>query len=101
MDLVVIALIIRVVTAVVAGLIASAKGRNVAGWVAGGFFLEIIGVIIVACLANLKEEKSFRQRAESERHRLREQLRQEQMKHEAFRQYSASRLDAHDKVLGV
>ncbi len=96
-----IQLIVMTVCGVIAAVIASHKGRSVAGWFFGGFFLGLIGVIIVACLANVKEQKAHREQTERERHRLREQLRQERLKNEAFRRYSAERLDTHDQVLGV
>jgi hypothetical protein len=96
-----IQLIGGVVCGIIAAAIASAKGRNVAGWFFGGFFLGIIGVIIVACFSNLNTERAHRQQIEQANHRLREQLRQERMKGEAFRQYSTSRLDAHDGALGL
>ena len=67
----------------------------------GGFFIGLIGVIIVACLSNLKEEESRRAEAERERVRLREQVRQEQSKNEVYRQHSTQRLDAHDNALGM
>lgn len=91
----------RVICAVAAAWIASAKGRTVVGWAIGGFFLDIIAVIIVACQGNLKEQRAQVERGASERRRLREQLRQERQKTEAFRQYSMTRLDSHDRTLGV
>lgn len=94
-------LIIMAVCGAIAAAIASHKGRNVVGWFFGGFFLQVIGIIIVACLGNLKEQRAYRQHTENERRRLREQLRQERLKTEAFRQYSLERLDSHDEVLGV
>jgi len=94
-------LIIAAVCGVIAAAIASHKGRNVAGWFFGGFFLGIVGIVIVAVLPNLKEQKASRERAESERRRLREQLRQERAKGEAYRRYSMGRLDAHDEALGM
>lgn len=100
-EFLIIVLLVRVVTGVICAVIAQHKGRNVAGWFFGGLLLEIIGVIIVAVLPNLKAERNYRLQAEQANHRLREQLRQERMKTEAFRQYSMSRLDAHDKALGV
>ena len=96
---------IQLILAVICGLIASAiaakKGRNKVGWFFGGFFLGILGIIIVAVLSNIKERKAYREQAESERRRLREQLMQERMKSEAFRGHVAGRLDAHDEELGV
>lgn len=89
--------------------IASSKGRSTGGWFAGGFavgFLTgILGgwipIVIVACLSNLKEEQSHRDFQARENRRLREQLRQERLKNEAFRQHTFARLDAHDHQLGV
>ena len=94
-------LLVGVICGIIASLIASRKGRNIVGWFFAGFFIGLIGVIIVACLSNLKAEKARLARAESERRRLREQLRQEKFKNESFRQYSMGRVDAHDPALGV
>jgi len=94
-------IIIRVVCAIGAGLIARYKGRSIVGWGFAGFFLAVIGIIIVAVLPNRKEEAARRRYAEQERRRLREQLRQERLKNEAFRQYTMDRLDTHDQALGM
>ncbi len=96
-----IQLIIMVICGIAAAAIAAGKGRNAVGWFFGGLLLGLIGVIVVACLSNLKEEREYRRQSESERRRLREQLRQERMKNEAYRRYSTERLDVHDHVLGV
>jgi len=37
--------------------IAKKKGRSKGGWWAGGFFLPIIGVIIIACLPSREIKK--------------------------------------------
>ena len=97
----VFSLLFGVVWGIVAAAIASAKGRNVAGWFFGGFLGGLICVIVVACLSNLKTERRYRMQVEQANHRLREQLRQERIKTEAFREYSTSRLDAHDGALGM
>ena len=97
----VIFIISRIVCSIIAAMIASAKGRNVAGWAFGGFCLELLGVIIIACQSNLKTQQAQVERGDRERRRLREQLLQERQKTEAFRQYSMSRLDTHDRELGV
>lgn len=89
--------------------IASAKGRSAVGWFFGGFFMGfvffpffgIIMIIIVSCLSNLKEKRSREDSQERENRRLREQLIQEQIKNESFRQHAAARLDQHDVHLGV
>lgn len=94
-------LLIMLIFGLIAAAIASRKGRSVLAWFFGGFFLGVIGVVIVACLRNLKEEKAYREQTEHERRRLREQLHQERRKGEAFRKYAAQRLDVHDNALGV
>ena len=98
---IIVHLIIGCVAGAITAAIAASKGRNSAGWFFGGFFLGIIGIIIVAVLPNLKEQDRYRSQSMAERRRLREQLRQEKMKSEAFRQHAAHRLDAHDDALGL
>jgi uncharacterized membrane protein YeaQ/YmgE (transglycosylase-associated protein family) len=94
-------LIVGAICGIITAAIASSKGRSVVGWFFVGFLLGLIGVIISLCMSNLKQQKAKEAFAAQERHRLREQLRQERLKNEAFRQYSTARLDAHDKHLGI
>ena len=101
MDILVISLIIRCICGGIACAIASGKGRSTGGWFFGGFFLGIIGIVIVACISDLKAEQARHQRAAVERRRLREKLKQERMKSEGFRKHTVKRLDAHDRRLGV
>ena len=96
-----IGLIVGVICGFICVAIASSKGRSAVGWFFVGFLFGIIGLIICACMSNLNEEKARFAKIEQDRRRLREQLRQEQLKSEAFRLHAAERLDAHDKVLGV
>jgi hypothetical protein len=98
---VLMAIVILVICGVIAAVIAHTKGRNPVGWFFAGFFIHVIGIIIVAVLPNLKEERARQARMEGENRRLREQLRQEQIKGETYRQYSMDRLDAHDGALGM
>jgi hypothetical protein len=97
----VIQLIARIICGAIAAAIASHKGRSAVGWFFGGFFIVIIGIIIVACLPNLNETRRRDQYVQQENRRLREQLMQEQIKNEAFRRHTAARLDSHDNQLGV
>ena len=94
-------LFVGVIMGIISAAIASSKGRNPIGWGFLGFLVGLIGVIIVACLPNLKEEQARQFRAEEENRRLREQLRQEKIKAETFRQHAQTRLDAHDQKLGI
>jgi hypothetical protein len=96
-----IQLVIAVVMGIIASCVAHAKGRNAIGWFFGGFFLGLIGVIIVACLSNRKDEMRRNQHASRERRLLREQLHQERLKSQAFQQYAGARLAKHDEVLSL
>jgi hypothetical protein len=82
-------------------LIANSKGRNPVGWFFIGFIIGIIGLIIVLCMSNLNEERQYREQQAEENRRLREKLRQEQMKLESLRVHTSERLDSHDKALGM
>ena len=42
--------IITVISVIVCPIIAGYKNRIVAGWIFGGLFLGLIGLLIVACL---------------------------------------------------
>ncbi|MFW6132877.1 MAG: DUF4339 domain-containing protein [Planctomycetota bacterium] len=102
-------LIVGGMTGTAAAVIASYKGRSSLAWFFGGcgagFVLHVFGalviLVIVSVLPNKKLEAARLQYADRERRRLREQLRQERLKHEAFRQYTSERLDTHDDALGI
>jgi hypothetical protein len=94
-------LLIMVVCGLISAGIARSKGRNIVGWFFAGFLLQIPGIIIIAVLPNLNEQRAKETRHMIEQRRLREQLRQERMKNEAFRRHAAERLDQHDSALGV
>ena len=81
--------------------IAHGKGRSPVGWFFVGFLLGIIGLVIVLVVSNVNQEKYLRARQDEENRRLREQLRQERIKHETLREYAMRRLDAHDGALGM
>lgn len=94
-------LIIMAVFGGITATVASSKGRNAVGWFFIGFFFGCIGLIIILCLSNLREEQARWDAQAVEQRRLREQLRQEQLKNETFRQHTAARLDVHDRTLGI
>jgi hypothetical protein len=89
-----------VIFAAITGTVAHFKGRNVLGWTLLGL-LGVVPLIIVACLPNAKEQQERDAYQAEENRRLREQLRQERIKSDAFRQHAAARLDAHDQHLGL
>jgi hypothetical protein len=98
---IIIRLVIGLVFGGITSAIAASKGRNAVGWFFLGFFFACISLIIILCLSNVKEEEARWSANEIEQRRLREQLRQEQLKNEALRQHTAARLDLHDKELGI
>lgn len=96
-----IIIVFRLIAGGICAAIANAKGRSQVGWFFGGLLLELIGIIIVAVLPNLKTQREKEAYADRENRRLREQLRQERIKSESFRQHTQARLDTHDQHLGV
>ena len=98
---VLIIVLIRCAIGAICAAIASSKGRNATGWFFVGLLVDCIGIIIIACLSNLKEEQAREQRMRNEQRRLREQLKQERMKNQAFQGHVHKRLERHDDELGV
>lgn len=94
-------LIMLLILGAISSAIAHNKGRSAVGWFFGGALLGLIGLIIVAVLPNLNEQREKEEQIELENRRLREQLQQERMKSEAFRMHAQTRLDVHDNHLGV
>lgn len=94
-------LLILLIVAVTVAIIANTKGRSPVGWFFIGFFTSFIGLILILVMSDLKEEQAQRLRVEQENRRLREQLRQERLKQESFREYTQRRLDVHDERLGI
>jgi len=81
--------------------IANSKGRSPVGWFFIGLLLGCVGLIIILCLSNENEAREKERIQDDVNRRLREQLRQEQMKVEALRAHTAARLDAHDAALNM
>lgn len=98
---IVIQLVVGLIFGGITAAIASSKGRNTVGWFFLGFFFGCISLIILLCISNLKEEQAKWSANEIEQRRLREQLRQEQLKNDALRQHTIARLDIHDEKLGI
>jgi hypothetical protein len=85
----------------ICALAAYGKGRNVVGWFLLGYIFSIFALIGILLCSNQKEARSHRAFMEQENRRLREQLRQEQIKSETFRSHTQRRLDAHDQKLAI
>ena len=99
MEAFLVTLVFNAVFGVICALIANSKGRSPLGWFFLGLVVPVIALILILCLANLKEEEA-RRRADVERsQRLREKMRQEQIKNEAFKREAGARLDIHDGAL--
>ena len=49
----VLGIINTVISTIACPIIASHKGRSVVGWLFGGLFLGLIGLIIVSCLKKI------------------------------------------------
>jgi len=96
-----LSLIIGLICGIICAAIASSKGRNPVGWFFVGFLTGIIGLIIILCMSDLKAQRAKEQANARERRLLREQLRQERIKNETFRQHTSARLDSHDRTLGL
>ncbi|MCC5849087.1 MAG: hypothetical protein JJU29_13455 [Verrucomicrobia bacterium] len=94
-------LFIMFVFGTICALIASAKGRSGVGWFFIGFFFPLIGLILILIMSDLKAEQQKQQHMLNEQRRLREQLRQERLRNQAFQQYTAERLDVHDQALSL
>lgn len=94
-------LVIMLIGGAISAFIAHSKGRNVVGWFFFGFLLPLIGIIVALVVSDLKEEERHRAHAQAERRRLKEQLRQEQIKNESFQRHATHRLDSHDQVLRI
>ncbi|MHC4393230.1 MAG: hypothetical protein ACYTFT_09825 [Planctomycetota bacterium] len=86
---------------VISALIAHGKGRSGVGWFFLGFFFSLFGLIGSLIVSDLAAETNHRQSIEDSNRRLREQLRQEKLKNQRFREHALRRIDAHDQQLGV
>lgn len=55
-----VSLVINVICLILCPIIAGWKGRSVVGWIFGGLFLSLLGLIIIACLPNLNKKSDDR-----------------------------------------
>jgi hypothetical protein len=94
-------LLICLIFGIICAVIASSKGRTAIGWFFIGFFFPILGLILVCVLSNLEDTRQKEVQMQNEQRRLREQLRQERMKNDQFRNHTQTRLDKHDDFLGM
>ncbi|MEZ5978570.1 MAG: DUF4339 domain-containing protein [Planctomycetota bacterium] len=94
-------LIIALAFAFGCAAVASSKGRNTVGWFVFGFFFNVIALIIAAVVPDLKKEEQRHRQTNVGQSRIKEQVRQERMRREAFENHTLARLDAHDANAGI
>lgn len=82
-------------------LIARSKGRSAVGWFLFAFFFHVIALVISLFVSDLAEIDRKIQGRDDRVDRMREEVRQERLKHETFRAEAAARLDAHDRLAGI
>ncbi|QDU83581.1 hypothetical protein Pla163_06800 [Planctomycetes bacterium Pla163] len=87
--------------AILCAVFASSKGRSALGWFFVGLFLSFVGLIILAVLPDLKEDEKRQQALKNRQSHLKEQVRQERQRREAFEGHTLARLDAHDRHAGI
>jgi len=93
--------LVSIIFGTICAAIAEYKGRSVVGWFFLGFLFGIFALIVLLITSNLKAAEAKEQHVEMEQKRLREQLRQEQIKTEQLRKYTQVRLDLHDRKLDI
>lgn len=82
-------------------VIAHSKGRSPVGWFIFGFLFNVLALVISLFVSDLREiDRKIRSR-DDRVDRMREEVRQERLKHETFRAEAAARLDAHDRLAGI
>ena len=85
----------------ISAIVANNKGRSAVGWFFGGFFLGLIGVIVVLVLPDLKQQSLKEQRLRAENRRLRERVRKDRtVADQRYRQVNR-RLKAHDIMMEI
>jgi hypothetical protein len=86
---------------IICALIASARDRHVIGWFIIGLILNLIGLIILLVLPNIKELKVKNNRRLLDQRKLREQLDKERQVADLRHKNIEQRLGSHDDALGM
>ena len=89
------------VPGVICAILAPGRGRSAIGWFFIGVMTNCVGIILVLLLPNLKLEEEKQRRRDEETRRLREQLKKERQVADERHDVSRTRLDVHDRALGV
>lgn len=97
----IIAIISRLVFAIVCAALAPGRGRSPVGWFFLGLAIDCLALILVLLLPNLKLEEDRRRRREGETRKLREQLKKERQVADERHLAHDQRIGAHDRALGL
>ena len=90
-----------VLFAVICAVLAANRGRSAVGWFFVGLILNCFGLILLLVLPDLLRDEQRARERDAELRRMREQLKKE--RHVADQRHGAvtTRLDAHDRALGL
>jgi uncharacterized protein (DUF58 family) len=94
-------IVIFLVCGVLCAIVAAHKGRNAVGWFFIGFLFNLLALIMVCVVSNLKEQRARFERANQDRRRLREELRMERMQRTQAMGQVHQRIDIHDRAIGI
>lgn len=87
--------------AIICALIAPGRGRSALAWFFLGLLFNCIALVILLLLPDLKAEDDAAHGTNTELRRLREQLKKERMVADERHGEHGTRLDAHDRALGI
>ena len=87
--------------AIITGVVAAAKGRSFWIWGLIGGLTSCIGLIVLICLSDVPDTSDEVEETNREQRRLKERLKQEQLKNREFQSSVLGRIDTHDQALGL
>jgi len=86
---------------ILCAVLASARGRNPAGWFIVGLFLQCVGLVVLIVMPDLTKEQEKVSDLRTKNRRLREQAKADRLMAEQRHLATQERLDAHDKELKI
>ena len=101
MEELIVYLVVWTIFGVICALIGQHRGRSGLAWFFIGFFLQIIGLILVLVLANLKKEEARQLQFQRENRRLRERLHKDRQTSDQRHSQVHHRLGLHDQTLDI
>lgn len=96
-----LSLLINGVFALICGMLAHSRGRNIVGWALLGFVFGCFALIILLVIPDLKVEEERQARLLAENRRLREMVRADRQLADQRHADSQQRFSAHDRALGL